>query len=34
MATLTAIRDGLKTNLETITGLTAYEYVPDFIDPL
>ena len=33
MALLTSIRDGLKTNLETIAGLTAYEYVPDFIDP-
>ena len=33
MALLTSIRDGLKTNLETISGLTAYEYVPDFIDP-
>ena len=33
MATLTGIRDGLKTNLETISGLTAYEYVPDWIEP-
>ena len=33
MALLTSIRDGLKTNLETISGLTAYEYVPDFIEP-
>ena len=33
MALLTSIRDGLKANLETIAGLTAYEYVPDFIDP-
>jgi len=33
MATLTAIRDGLKDNLETISGLTAYEYVPDWIEP-
>ena len=33
MALLTSIRDRLKTNLETIAGLTAYEYVPDFIDP-
>jgi hypothetical protein len=33
MALLTSIRDGLKTNLETISGLTAYEFVPDFIDP-
>ena len=33
MALLTSIRDGLKTNLETISGLTAYEYVPDWIEP-
>jgi hypothetical protein len=33
VALLTSIRDGLKTNLETISGLTAYEFVPDFIDP-
>ena len=33
MALLTSIRDGLKANLETITGLTAYEYVPDWIEP-
>ena len=33
MALLTSIRDGLKANLETISGLTAYEYVPDWIEP-
>ena len=33
MALLTSIRDGLKTNLETISDLTAYEYVPDWIEP-
>ena len=33
MALLTSIRDGLKTNLETISGLTAYEYVLDWIEP-
>tara|TARA_R110000744_G_scaffold48848_1_gene106403 strand:- start:2 stop:412 length:411 start_codon:yes stop_codon:yes gene_type:complete len=33
MATFSAIRDGLKTRLVTISGLTAYDYVPDFIDP-
>ena len=32
MALLTSIRDGLKTRLETISGLTAYEFVPDYID--
>lgn len=33
MAALTSIRDGLKTRLETISGLTASEYVPDYIVP-
>lgn len=33
MATFSSIRDGLKTRLETISGLSAYDYVPDFIDP-
>ena len=33
MATFSAIRSGLKTRLETVSGLTVYDYVPDFIDP-
>ena len=33
MAALTSIRDGLKTRLETISGLTASEYVPDYTVP-
>ena len=33
MATFASIRDGLKTRLETISGLSAYDYVPDFIEP-
>jgi len=33
MATFSAIRSGLKTRLETISGLMVYDYVPDFIDP-
>ena len=33
MAALTSIRDGLKTRLETISGLTASEFVPDYIVP-
>tara|TARA_R100001443_G_scaffold84831_2_gene91498 strand:- start:2206 stop:2616 length:411 start_codon:yes stop_codon:yes gene_type:complete len=33
MATFSSIRDGLKTRLETISGLSAYDYVPDFIEP-
>ena len=33
MALLTSIRDGLKTRLETISGLTASEFVPDYIVP-
>ena len=33
MATFTSIRDGLKTRLETISSLTVYDIVPDFLDP-
>ena len=33
MVLLTSIRDGLKTRLETISGLTASEFVPDYIVP-
>ncbi len=33
MATLTAIRSGLKTNLANITSLVVYDYVPDSIEP-
>ena len=33
MATFTSIRDGIKTRLETITSLTVYDIVPDFLDP-
>ena len=33
MATFTAIRDGIKTRLETITGVTVYDTVPDYLDP-
>ena len=33
MASFSSIRAGLKTNLETISGLTVYDYVPDFLEP-
>tara|TARA_R100001440_G_scaffold37494_2_gene56810 strand:- start:5430 stop:5840 length:411 start_codon:yes stop_codon:yes gene_type:complete len=33
MAAFSSIRSGLKTRLETISGLMVYDYVPDFIDP-
>lgn len=33
MASFSSIRDGLKTNLETISGLTASDIVPDYIVP-
>ena len=33
MATFSSIRSGIKTRLETISNLTVYDYVPDFIDP-
>ena len=33
MATFSAIRSGIKTRLETISNLTVYDYVPDWIDP-
>lgn len=33
MATVSAIRDGLKTRLETISGLRASDYVPEQINP-
>jgi hypothetical protein len=33
MATLTSIRSGLKTRLETISGLDVYDYVPDWFEP-
>jgi len=33
MATLTAIRSGLKTNIANITSLVVYDYVPDSIEP-
>jgi hypothetical protein len=33
MASLSAIRDGLKTNLETISGLRAYDVFPDKVNP-
>lgn len=33
MATFTAIRDGIKTRLETISGVTVYDTVPDYLDP-
>lgn len=33
MASLSAIRDGLKTNLETIPGLRAYDILPDKVSP-
>jgi|TARA_R100000655_G_scaffold29818_3_gene60257 hypothetical protein len=33
MATFSSIRDGLKTRLETVSGLTVYDTVPDFLDP-
>jgi len=33
MASFSTIRAGLKTNLETISGLTVYDYVPDFLEP-
>ena len=33
MATFSSIRDGLKTRLATISGVTVYDTVPDFLDP-
>ena len=27
------VRDGLKTNLQTITGLRVYELIPDTVTP-
>lgn len=33
MANLKDIRDGIGTNLETITALSVYKYVPDMIEP-
>ena len=33
MASFSSIRAGLKTNLETISGLTVYDYVPDWLEP-
>ena len=33
MMAFSSIRSGLKTRLETISGLMVYDYVPDFIDP-
>lgn len=33
MGTLSQIRDGLKTRLETITGLRAHDTIPDSISP-
>lgn len=32
MASLSSIRDGLKTRLETVTGLRAYDTIPDDIN--
>ena len=33
MATLTSIRAGIKTRLETISGLSAHDYIPNFFEP-
>ena len=33
MASLTSIRSGLGTRLETISSLLVYDYVPDSIEP-
>ena len=33
MANLKSIRDGIGTNLENITTLSVYKFVPDFIEP-
>ena len=33
MASLTSIRNGLGTNLENISSLTVFKFVPDFVEP-